>query len=156
MKLILIRHGNAEDKSSTGKDFDRNLSQKGIAQTRVLAEFLRPKTITGEVYCSSAQRTLQTYHSIENSLPKKVTVLDELYLTSKDNLLKLIWKNKSSHTITIIGHNNGLSELASYLLGDLHILSTSACICLRFEVDSWNHISQATGQLEYQFIPQIN
>lgn len=156
MKLILIRHGNAEDKSSTGKDFDRNLSQKGIVQTRVLAKFLRPKTITGEVFCSSAQRTLQTYRSIEKSLPKKVSVLDELYLASKDNLLKLIWENKSSDTITIIGHNNGLSELASYLLNDALILSTSACICLRFDVDSWNHISKATGQFEYQFIPQIN
>jgi len=156
MKLILIRHGNAEDSSSTGKDFDRNLSQKGIVQTKELAEYLIPKSISGEVFCSNAKRTLQTYQSIEKSLPTKVIFLDELYLTSKDELLKLIWKNQSSETITIIGHNNGLSELASYLLGDLLILSTSACVCLSFEIDSWNYISQATAQLAYQFNPKTN
>ena len=50
MKLHLVRHGNAEDTSKNGQDFDRSLSKKGINQTLNLGVYLNPKIDGCEVW----------------------------------------------------------------------------------------------------------
>ena len=60
-RLLLIRHGEIERRyqSAFGGRLDINLSARGRAQARTLADFLRGKTITA-VYASPMKRAQQT------------------------------------------------------------------------------------------------
>ena len=50
MKLHLLRHCKTETMTPTGKDFDRKLLPKGVAQSKLLAEFFNKvhRHINGE------------------------------------------------------------------------------------------------------------
>jgi phosphohistidine phosphatase len=148
MELILIRHAKAENVSQSGKDFDRGLSDKGKEQVKLLATHLTNKLNTiQEVHVSSAKRTRKTYKGIEDLLPVKAEFNETLYLASFKVLLDFICQKRTNKQLVLIGHNEGLSQLASYLLDeDIH-MSTAACLHLKFEVDDWTLCSRGTARL---------
>jgi len=157
MKLHLIRHAKTEPFAASGKDFDRALLPKGIVQANALGVYLEIH-LKGEkeVFCSSAKRTRQTFTILGNYLRvSKKTFSDELYLCDREQFLVFLWKLKHKKDLVIIGHNEGISELASYLIDEYIHLKTSAYVCLEFKVDSWNEISMGTATLVDQFRPQV-
>lgn len=157
MKLHLIRHAKTEPIAASGKDFDRALLPKGIVQANALGVYLE-MNVKGEneVFCSSAKRTRQTFNVLENYLKSsKKTFSDDLYLCDREQFLVLLWKLNNKKDLIIIGHNEGISELASYLIDEYIHLKTCAYICLEFKVDSWKEISIGMATLHDQYRPQV-
>ena len=126
MKLHLLRHAKTEPFSDSGKDFDRKLMQKGILQAENIALYFKSKNFQPtQIFCSEAARTRQTIKIVkEGNEFTTVKYLDKLYLAESPKLLSFIWEQKQNENLFIIGHNNGLSDLASYFTGEFIDLST--------------------------------
>ena len=57
---------------------------------------------------------------------------DELYLVGKDDLMTFISNREEAKEILIIGHNFGISELASYYTGKQILLKTGGFVSIDF------------------------
>ena len=146
MKLYLVRHANALE-SPLG-DYERKLSEKGNVQCVDLGSFIVSKKITSKkkVLCSSAKRTKETCFNIFNT-SEGVSFRKGLYLASSMELLDCICSIASDEDIVLIGHNNGLSELASYLTAKHIVMRTASCVEIRFPFDHSKFISKGTGEI---------
>ena len=147
MILHFLRHAKTNQVSPTGRDFDRELLPRGYEQLSELKSKLAQSPITvTRVFCSSAKRTRQTWTEIADLFPNAtISFHDELYLASASELLTFLSSKNSPQTSLLIGHNEGLSDLATYLTGsDIH-LKTCGYLQLSFPFDHSGFISASTG-----------
>lgn len=153
MKLHLLRHAKTNQISPTGKDFDRELLPKAYEQLQEFREFYTQNPFqVGHILCSSAVRTRQTLDQIKDLFADvPVTFLDELYLASAGELLKIINELQSPEDILLIGHNEGISELASELSATFILLKTCGLVSLEFPFESSAMVSKETGVLVGSF-----
>jgi phosphohistidine phosphatase len=153
MKLHLLRHAKTNQISPTGKDFDRELLPRAYEQCAELKRYLQDHPIAPKhILCSSAVRTRQTLDQIKALFADvPVTFLDELYLASAGELLKIINELQSPEDILLIGHNEGISELASELSAGFILLKTCGLVSLEFPFESSAMVSKETGVLVGSF-----
>jgi phosphohistidine phosphatase len=156
MNIHLIRHAKTNPCADSGKDFDRDLMEKGRKQCVLLKDFLEGKFEGFPIYCSTSNRTKSTANLILNEVQlKQITYLDDLYLASSKLLFDFIVSLNSTDDIVIIGHNEGLSELVHYLTGEDKVLSTGSYISIKFNFPSSNWISRETGSIMNHFSPNV-
>ena len=154
MKLHLIRHAKASGYSATGNDFDRELSPKGVRQATDLGHFLKDEIKHCPVSCSNAARTRQTLAIIgEQSSFSEINFFNELYLCSKETYLEHLWQFKGTNDLVIVGHNFGISDVASYLTDELIEMRTSEYVCILFEDMTWSETSKGMGKKINQYRP---
>ena len=154
MKLHLIRHAKASGYSISGNDFDRELSEKGIRQATALGEFLQNEISTCSVSCSNAVRTRQTLSIVgEQNSFSDIKFYNELYLCSKETYLEHLWQFAGNDDLVIVGHNFGISEVASYLTDEFVEMRTCEYVCILFEDMTWSEISKGTGTKINQYRP---
>jgi len=153
MKLHLLRHAKTNQISPTGKDFDRELLPRAYEQLQEFREFYTQNPFqVGHILCSSAVRTRQTLDQIKDLFADvPVTFLDELYLASAGELLKIINALQSPEDVLLIGHNEGISELASELSAGFILLKTCGLVSLEFPFESSAMVSKETGMLVGSF-----
>lgn len=157
-KIYFMRHGKAED--GLGKsDFERKLVDKGRKKTAKVAQFLKSKSVKPErVLVSMSQRTIETaaiiskYLVIDSSL---VTEEKSLYLASTNSILDVIYcVNDNVDEIMVLGHNPGLSSIATYLCKDeIDWMPTSSVVGIEFNIDRWNEINAQPGKLLFYTTP---
>lgn len=156
MNIHLLRHAKTEQQSNSGKDFDRKLKERGIEQSKEMAQFLVKQGTEGvETWCSTAKRTKETFSYLSDALkPSHLEFMDDLYLCEQETFLKKLWNLNQPNDLFIIGHNDGLSDLATYFADELIHLSTCEYICFSFPADSWAELSRGTGIITNRFRPQ--
>lgn len=153
MLLHLLRHAKTNPNSSTGKDFDRELLPRGYAQIEELKKFFETNPIAPKhILCSSAKRTRQTLAELQDLWPlAQIQFLDELYLASKQEILSAICALQTSGEILVVGHNEGLSELAIYLTDKALWLKTCGFVSLDLPFETSTYISADTGNVRAMF-----
>lgn len=125
MRLVLFRHAQAE---SQGADLKRSLSERGVAQARRQGEWLAAQARVGPVLVSPALRAQET---------ARLAGLDErqteasLYEAALEDLLDLVAEHDGP-ALTLVAHNPGLSQLASWISGDSISLGTADIAVLEF------------------------
>ncbi len=161
--LYILRHAKTNQISKTGKDFDRALLPKGFDQLKDLQLFFDSFSLKNDVtiLISSAKRTIQTFEGVKNVLQNKNSISTysfhkNLYLAELDELLKVIWNLQTDDNIFLIGHNFGISELASYFTESDIELSTSEFIHLSFQCNHWNETSKGLAIVENRYHPLKN
>lgn len=157
MKLHLVRHAKTELKGSNSSDFERKLLPKGIVQANVLAYHMsqiKPKI--DFTFCSDAFRTKETLQILNhlNDLGK-IAFQHELYLSDREMYLKKIWEMKQNKNILMVGHNEGISEFASYLVEDDIEMKTCEYLEIEFTMDKWAEVSRGTGIIKSRFRPSV-
>lgn len=159
-QLYTLRHAKTNQISPTGRDFDRELLPKGINQTQGLKHFFEENPFKNktEIWVSSAKRTRQTFEGIKKALESFSTIesaqfFDDLYLVSDSGLLKKIWNHSSEHDLLIIGHNFGISDLASYFTEKDIELRTGEFIHLSFDCHHWKETSRGLATVSNRFRP---
>ena len=157
MKLHLLRHAKTEAASTSGKDFDRALLKKGIEQSKLMNQYLLENKLTiSKVFSSDAKRTRQTFSYLKDTFVEKEIIYDnQFYLAENEILLKFINNQTTSEDIFIIGHNNGISDLAEYLTNEFVDLQTCEFISIEFKIEKWNEASQGLGTITERFHPQV-
>ena len=122
---------------------------RGYEQIAELKTFLKAHPIDPKIIlCSSAKRTCQTLAEIQDFWPSaSIRFIDNLYLAEKEEILKLICAQNCSEEILVVGHNDGLSDLAMNLAHPPHALKTCGFISIEFPFETSAYISADTGSI---------
>lgn len=157
LTLHILRHANTLSNSKTGEDFDRELSPKGLKQSEVLGSFLKMNNLQPEViFCSSAKRTRKTLKEIQKvfKFENSIEFEDDLYLASMGEMFDIVSNLSSKRDALIIGHNNGIADLITYLTDDYLDIPTCTFVSLSFDVNNWNEISKGLAKMDVYFSPK--
>jgi phosphohistidine phosphatase len=134
--LVLIRHGHALEGAD---DIARPLSAAGKSLVAARAPWLAG-FLPDQIICSPATRTLETCELLRAALAPAADVKspDVFYLADLRALLQVL--NHVAHsvgTLWFVGHNPGLSDLASELTGRQIALGTSDCCVVASDAEDW-------------------
>jgi phosphohistidine phosphatase len=157
MNLFLLRHAKTDQQSETGNDFDRKLLPRGKKQALALGtHFQKMNLQVDQVYCSDAQRTQETLAFIQKDHPLgPVMYKPEFYMCSKSDFLSFLWKLDHGNAVFLIGHNNGISDLAGYLTDDLISLRTGEYVHITFNETHWSEVTKGMGTIQEQYRPDV-
>lgn len=118
-RLILFRHGKADQESASGDDFDRRLDPRGQRESAAMAERLAELGLKPDLaLVSAAARTRETWAAAEPAFPNAEVRFDrDLYLADAGAVRRAAEKaGRDFSTVMVVGHNPGLQELALTLL----------------------------------------
>ncbi|MBI3133924.1 MAG: histidine phosphatase family protein [Bacteroidetes bacterium] len=157
LELLLLRHGKAIKNQSDTDDFSRHLNREGTAQVNQVGFILRSQNRDiGQIISSGATRALETAEIINHFMGVgKVEYDDALYLTDKTTILHKLCTTGKAKVLLYVGHNNGISDLASYLTGLNIEMSTSELITIMFDATDWKMITGHSGKLVNRLVPDI-
>lgn len=152
--LVLLRHAKAERPAGTA-DVDRPLTARGHADAAAAGAWLAHHSLLpGEVICSPAKRTRQTWHGVALALggpAPEVRYEPLMYGGTARELLTLIRSTaEGTDTVLVIGHNPTISDLSGLLdpaaALDSDGLRTSGLAVHRFD-SSWADIEPGKAAL---------
>jgi phosphohistidine phosphatase len=115
-RLILLRHGKAEERAASGKDFDRALAPRGHAEARETGHRLAEAGFVPELaLVSSAVRAKETWDEAAQAFPEtRLELTPALYHASPTIMLEAAEETEASSVI-LVGHNPGMHALAAHL-----------------------------------------
>jgi len=152
-RLFLLRHGEAS--FSEGTDFQRQLTQKGIERLNRLGEELQSRSISIDLmYCSPAERTMETASIITNYLSVNEEIfLKEIYEGNLGRLIQILENTSNQvNSCLLIGHNPVLSLLVAHLSGENYINMQPGMLAhLELEINDWRMLGLNTGILKEIF-----
>jgi phosphohistidine phosphatase len=159
-RIILIRHGKAEDGSSEIPDFERSLTLKGkVIAGEMARKLLEKEKSMGVILTSPAFRALET-----------ALIFAEVFGISTDNVImnsnlyfKMSYRNlpallstidEETDTATMFGHNPSFTEIANILCQEgCDFLPKTGIICISFKIMTWSDIDRNQGKTEYFLKP---
>jgi phosphohistidine phosphatase len=144
MKLLIIRHAKAEERSGRlfmrKKDADRRLTDEGRKDMRKHAKGLREIAPTIDVLATSPLvRARETAEIVAEVFGVSKIVELALLAPESDKQALLAWlkEQAADATIAIVGHEPHLSSFASLLIGEQErtvlTLKKGACCLIEFE-----------------------
>ncbi len=153
LHLHLIRHAETEWQSNTGKDFDRKITDDGRKHVIRLGQFLNTFHFHDiHCFCSSAMRTRETLDQLSTYVQfNQVSFKDELYLADFLTLFQFVANTPAQSDLLLIGHNNGLSELATYVSGQSIMMGNCEYLKLSFPISDWRYMTKDSGSLTNLF-----
>jgi phosphohistidine phosphatase len=164
--LLLVRHAKSAWDNSSLADHDRPLATRGEKALRRLSdELVRADHRPDVVLCSSSRRTVGTLDGIRAVLPRRVSIelVDELYLADADTLLTRLRRlDGKVRCAMLIGHNPGIEDLASLLVGsgDAGLrarltakVPTGALVALSFD-GAWANLDAGVTRIDAMFVPR--
>jgi phosphohistidine phosphatase len=111
MRLLVFRHGIAEDHAADGTDASRALTGQGVERTRAAARGLAAFTDPPDVILTSPKtRALQTAREAGAAFGRDVEVLAALADGPPAETLRAL-AARSEQAVMIVGHEPMLSEL---------------------------------------------
>lgn len=159
--ILLLRHAKSSWNIPHQNDHDRPLNGRGERASKTMADHIASKAPRPSlILCSTATRTRQTLAPVIKALGSPtppISLEKELYLASKDELLeRLRALPEETRTVLLIGHNEGIGELATALAarGSNEALAslrekypTGALATLRPPSGPWSILAPGTCEL---------
>ena len=156
--LQILRHAKTERLQLGQQDKDRKLTERGLNQMADLLANQQDNLSQAQlVLVSTAKRTRMTLKQMEHLFSKEAIQFDDhLYLASLVTLAKTIEQQDDHLTnLLLIGHNDGLSDFVSFLVGEHHYLPTSGYFVLELEIESWQHLSIGIGRIRASYFSEV-
>ena len=156
LKLILLRHGKAANPESGQEDYDRPLNRKGIVQINQIGHHLSTVCDIEQIISSSAKRTFETSQIVNHYLQLKAVDFNKsLYLANEEQILTEIKSRAKKDQILYVGHNFGISNLASLLGGNSISMTTGMMVSFNFAATNWEDIQFGKGQIDLVRAPNV-
>ena len=157
--LILMRHAKSDWNSPQLADHDRPLNARGRRAAPLMARHLLGMgTRTDVILASSALRVQETLTLLQSEWEPQATVwtVPNLYLASPQEIIRQVEAlHDDWHRAMVIGHNPGLSLLASQLSGEPMELPTAAIALFTSTSNGWTGaLTSATWTLEALWKPR--
>jgi phosphohistidine phosphatase len=114
-RLILMRHGKAEQHAASGGDFERALAPRGHNDAALMGKVLAKAGLSPDLaLVSSARRTRETWEAVSPAFAGARSELRrDLYHAEAQDVLAAIREDApDGGTVMVVGHNPGLHELA--------------------------------------------
>jgi phosphohistidine phosphatase len=149
-ELIIFRHAKTLANSESGRDFDRDLKQRGRDDALAQADWMREVGLRPQrILCSTAARARQTAEIVCPHLgidACHVEYLVSMYLASTGDLVRAL-EQHAADSIMLVGHNPGLEHLVSFFSGSHQHLSTAAIAHITFDPPTQGTPQPNTGHL---------
>ena len=143
--LTLFRHAKTERESSTGRDFDRRLAERGREDAPRVGEELRKLGLDYDLILSSpAARAAETAEmaGLSPSFDQRI------YDATTDELLAIVRTTDDSvRRLMLIGHNPGFERLASQLVGQPVEMPTGSVAEIELASDEWGDAGETGARL---------
>ncbi|HEV2777943.1 MAG TPA: histidine phosphatase family protein [Actinophytocola sp.] len=147
--LVVVRHAKS-DWSEARLDEQRPLAERGRRDAPAIGAWLATHVERIDlVVCSPARRARQTWQLAGAALdPQPPVRYDErVYEAGPTELLTVLAELPAEiRTVVLVGHNPGLSDLVTQLIGEPHELKTSSVAVLTWP-GSWVDAEFATATL---------
>ena len=154
--LTLLRHGDAMPAVPGEDDYDRPLSDRGSDDIgRLLKKCVLMDLRADWIYASPAARTQSSAQPFETAWHCASVNYPDLYLGHEDQLLERLRQTPADIAhILMVGHNPGLSYLASLLNNQQQRieLPTAALASFQITVD-WVDLAYRCAELTFTLIP---
>src|SRR5215469_7439084 len=113
-ELILLRHAHAENAAPGQTDRDRPLSERGIAEAKAAAAWLKTKNLLpARILCSPSVRTQQTLQIALGNVDAQNE--PRIYEATAGELDTIIDENSDAQRLVLVGHNPGFETLVALL-----------------------------------------
>ncbi len=156
--LLLMRHAKADRDESRWEDFDRPLSERGLADAERMGHWLRDHPGGPDWICaSSSVRTRMTAERVALAcgFDGAVVYKQSLYHAPPHRYLAEIRQTSVSiERLLVIGHNPGLEELIYEISGNSVILPTAAIARLQLKALAWDDLDGPTWSLKETVTPK--
>jgi phosphohistidine phosphatase len=165
--LILMRHAKSAWDAPELSDIDRPVAPRGLAAGEKMAGWLKKQKLSPQlILCSTARRARDTLDLIRPALPKtvKTRLMQELYMALPRQILTCLAKAPDSlNEVLVIGHNPGMHDFASWVIGngekkavsDLRKkFPTAAVAVITFDTDKWASLDGEAGTLKMFVTPK--
>jgi phosphohistidine phosphatase len=160
-KIILIRHGKAEDESPEISDFERSLTLRGKVISRLMARKLVEKEKSpGIILTSPAFRALETaiIFAGEYGISADNIIMNSniYYKMSLQNLTVILSGiNEDAEVVTLFGHNPSFTQIANSLSKEgCDLIPKNGVVCISFNIMIWSDIGRNKGKIEYFLKPE--
>ncbi len=159
--ILLLRHAKSAWNIPNQIDHDRPLNGRGERAAKTMAEHIAAKAPRPSlILCSTAARTRQTLAPLLKALGSPtppISLEKQLYLASESELLERLQAlPEEIETVLLIGHNEGIGEVAAGLAerGPAEALQrlrekypTGALATLRLPQGPWSGLAPGTCEL---------
>jgi phosphohistidine phosphatase len=159
--VLLLRHAKSAWNDAGLGDHERPLSRRGERAAEALADYIAQNAPRPDlILCSTAVRTRQTLAPLVHRLaaPAPPILLEKaLYLAPEATLLARLRKAPDdAGTVLLIGHNDGIWQLAEVLAdkGRTALLQalrekfpTGALATLRAPIEHWSDLAAGSAEL---------
>lgn len=159
--IIFVRHGRAEEPSSTIPDFERSLTTKGKNISEQMALILKEKEKDQALLITSpafrAYETALIFARVLDYDPDKIIIKNNLYSRATLNSFADIVEKISDdvNLIILFGHNPSFTEIPDRLSRDgCDFIPKSGIVCLSFKTDTWKGIVHEKGKIKYFLKPE--
>jgi phosphohistidine phosphatase len=147
--LYVFRHGEAAPGSP---DFDRPLSDKGIADMEYLSKKLARWPMKKAMLVSSPSlRTKMTTEILLRNLRKfnlSFALEENGYLASDEVWFKFLEElSDEFESCIIVGHNPGVTDLVKRLTGSDISMPPGTGVMIDFELKAWAEVFDGTGDV---------
>jgi phosphohistidine phosphatase len=143
--LTLLRHAKTERDSTSGRDFDRRLIERGQNDSKRMGEEMRSLGLKFDLVLSSpAARAAETAE-----LAALTPRFDErIYDAASSELLAIVQSAEVEiDRLAMVGHNPGFERLASRLIGQIVEMPTGSLIEIEIPVDRWADVDDGIGRV---------
>jgi phosphohistidine phosphatase len=159
--LVLLRHAKSAWGDPRLDDHDRPLNGRGERAAKAMADHIAAKVPRPDlILCSTAMRTRQTLAPLLKRLDSPqppISLESGLYLASEDVLLDhLRAVPDGAVTVLLIGHNDGIGQLAADMAGSgppdalarlRDKYPTGALAVFRVPDGPWSDLAPGSGEL---------
>jgi phosphohistidine phosphatase len=166
LRLFLLRHAKSARPDDVA-DYDRPLAERGRKTAPLIGAYMaREHLFPDLVLVSPARRTQETWKRVAEALPASIAERDvpNLYGAPATRILGILGRIEPSvRTVMLVGHNPGLQDVASSLVGSgdpeacarlAEKFPTAGLAIIAFETDHWADISAGSGRLERFVTPR--
>jgi phosphohistidine phosphatase len=160
-KLILVRHGKAEDETSDFADFERSLTSKGkLVAIQMARRLLEKEESLGVLISSPAFRALETalifareFRISADSIILNSNIYFKMSYRNLPDILSTI--DEANDTVTMFGHNPSFTEIADILSKEgCDSIPKTGIICISFKIMTWSELGRNSGKTEYFLKPE--
>lgn len=160
-RIILLRHAKTEPYGYDKDDFQRNLTERGIADAHIITKAISKKGYRVDtIIASPANRAKQTAELFAEDFQiekEQVHYYPEIYdgITTQEMLSLLAKADEQEQTLLFVGHNPDISRFAYRLtLKFEHYVPTCCAIVLETNITDWKHLGTQEFVFKDIFIPK--
>lgn len=160
MKLWIVRHAKSDWASAAATDFERPLNRRGERDAPRMVEWLQRQNHPATwIWTSDALRARTTAGFVEQGFAAaRPRVIEEhrLYGASPEELLSVLQETPADqHSVAVVAHNPGLTQLANLLTGTAVTDNLPTFGVVRLEVpEPWSTLAFGRAALDLFISPK--
>jgi len=146
-RLLLLRHAKSSWADENLDDHDRPLNNRGRRDAPRIGRVAAQLSVGPQrIVCSTAARCRETLErsGLLDDAPSEAVYDERVYHAAPRELHRLVAEFPDEcGCVLLIGHNPGMEEFISGIIGEFVRMPTAALAYLDFDVDHWSQLGQA-------------